>query len=60
MDLGHNGVGAAPYLEEAALKRKSPTRRRLVRTAVFALVRGAGAAFGSAAVATVIWWLQTR
>ncbi|MFD9374174.1 hypothetical protein ACFWBH_01320 [Streptomyces sp. NPDC059999] len=36
------------------------TIRRLGRTAMFAAVRGAGAAAGSAAVATVVWWLGSR
>lgn len=34
--------------------------RSLVRAALFAGVRGAAAAAGSAAIALFIWWLQTR
>ncbi|WP_405927092.1 hypothetical protein [Streptomyces sp. NBC_00035] len=40
------------------MKRNSPNGRRLARAALFAAVRGAGTALGTAAVATVIWWIR--
>jgi hypothetical protein len=35
-------------------------RRRLVRTAKYALVRGAAYAAGSGAVGLLVWWLTNR
>ncbi|WP_281186209.1 hypothetical protein [Actinomadura kijaniata] len=34
--------------------------RRLARAAMFAFVRGAGAAAGSGLVALVVWWAQSH
>lgn len=42
------------------MKLNNPTRRRLAHAALFAAVRGAGAAVGSATVAAIIWWAQSR
>lgn len=37
---------------------RNRTTRRLIRAASFALVRGAAAALGAAAVSALIWWIQ--
>lgn len=42
------------------MTRKNLTGRRLARAALFASARGAGAAVGSATVAVIIWWVQSR
>jgi hypothetical protein len=41
----------------AAKRVKAGERRRLVRTAEYALVRGAAYATGSGAVGLLVWWL---
>jgi hypothetical protein len=41
-------------------KGRTNTLRRLARTAMHGLVRGAAAAAGSAIVAGILWWLSHR
>jgi hypothetical protein len=48
-------------IQEAAVPKKMSTQhrlaRRLRRTALFAVVRGAATTLGSAAAAGTLWWL---
>ena len=44
----------------AAKRFKVDERRRLVRAAKYALVRGAAYATGSGAVGLLVWWLTNR
>ena len=47
--------------DKPAPKRdKGNERRRLVRAAKYALVRGAAYATGSGAVGFLVWWLTNR
>jgi hypothetical protein len=38
---------------------KTPTSERLIRTALFACVRGAAYTAGVVMVTAAVWWLQT-
>jgi hypothetical protein len=44
----------------ATTQVKVDERRRLVRAAKYALVRGAAYATGSSAVGLLVWWLTNR
>jgi len=47
--------------DKAATTRvKADERRRLVRAAKYALVRGTAYATGSGAVGLLVWWLTNR
>jgi hypothetical protein len=47
--------------DKAAITRvKAAERRRLVRAAKYALVRGAAYATGSGGIGLLVWWLTNR
>jgi hypothetical protein len=37
--------------------KRSRTTRRLARTLIFAVARGAGTAIGSALIGAALWWI---